>query len=205
MRLQWIWHHLLVVLVAEKTVPFTSKRDCKIQFVSEISSHDRMFYLHIDGLRVDNSKSVIIYIFENVSKREQMHTKTLYNLLIYINADADYKKGDFFRPRLYCTPAGTHLLRQHTFCCVLSKCFVKESGIEYCLWSAQWTESQARTSDIVKIWVFISLFVKRCCFIVNVVYCNFLRPIKAASLELEKAMFTVATAVCMLTIITPGR
>ena len=42
-----------------------------------------------------------------------MQTKALYNLLIYI--DADYKKKDFSRLRLYCTPAGTHLLRQHTF------------------------------------------------------------------------------------------
>ena len=112
-RLQWIWHHLLVVLVAEKTVPFTSKRNCKIQFVSEICSHDPMFTLHIDGLHVDNRKSVIIFFFEKVSEREHMHTKTLYNLLIYI--DADYKKDIFLRLRLYCTPAGTHLLRQHTF------------------------------------------------------------------------------------------
>ena len=51
--------------------------------------------------------------FKKVSKREQMQTITMYNLLIYINAD--YKKDDFSRLRLYCTPAGTHLLRQHTF------------------------------------------------------------------------------------------
>ena len=130
-RLQWIWHHLLVVLVAEKTLPFTSKRDCNKQFVSEISSHDPMFTLHIAGLRVDNSKRVIIYFFEKVRKREQTHTKTLYNLLIYI--DADYKKDGFLRLRLYCTPSGTHLLCQHTFCCVLSIDFVKKSGIECCL------------------------------------------------------------------------
>ena len=42
-----------------------------------------------------------------------MQTKTLYNLLIYINAD--YKKDEFSSLRLYCTPVGTHLLRQHTF------------------------------------------------------------------------------------------
>ena len=112
-RLQWIWHHLLAVLVAEKTVVFTNKRVCKIQLVSEICNHDPMFTLNIAGLRVDNSKSVIIYFFEKVSEREQMHTKTLYNLLFYI--DADYKKDDFLRLRLYCTPAGTHLLRQHMF------------------------------------------------------------------------------------------
>ena len=52
-------------------------------------------------------------IFEKVSKREQMQTKTLYNLLIYI--DADYKKDDFSRLRLFCTPAGIQLLRQRTF------------------------------------------------------------------------------------------
>ena len=66
-----------------------------------------MFTLHIAGLRVDKSKSVIIYFFEKV--REQMQRKTLYNLLIYI--DADYQKDEFSRLRLYCTPAGTHLLR----------------------------------------------------------------------------------------------
>ena len=41
-------------------------------------------------------------------------------------------------------------------------------------------------------------------FIDNVVYCNILRSMKAAFLEIEKAMFTVATAVRMLTIITRG-
>ena len=81
--------------------------------MSEISNHDPMFTLHIAGLRVDKSKSVIIYFFEKVSMREQMHTKTLYNLVIYI--DADYQKEDFSRLRLYCTPAGAHLLCQHTF------------------------------------------------------------------------------------------
>ena len=43
-----------------------------------------------------------------------MQTETLFNLLIYI--DADYKKDDFSSLRLlYCTPAGTHLLQQRTF------------------------------------------------------------------------------------------
>ena len=42
-----------------------------------------------------------------------MQTKSLYNQHIYI--DADYKKDDFSRLRLYRMPAGTHLLRQHTF------------------------------------------------------------------------------------------
>ena len=81
--------------------------------MSEICNHDAMFTLHIAGLRVDKSKSVIIYFFEKVSKREQLHTKSLYNLLIYI--DADYQKDDFSRLCLYCTPAVTRLLRQHTF------------------------------------------------------------------------------------------
>ena len=53
------------------------------------------------------------FIFEKICQREQMQAKTLYNLLIYINAD--YKKDDFSRLRLYCTPASTRLLRQHTF------------------------------------------------------------------------------------------
>ena len=52
-----------------------------------------------------------------------MQTKTLYNLLIYI--DADYKKDDFSRLGLYCTPAGTHLLRQHTFAAYYQKILLK--------------------------------------------------------------------------------
>ena len=51
---------MLVVLVVEKTVPFTSKRVCKLKFMSEILNHDPMLILHVAGLRVDNSKSVII-------------------------------------------------------------------------------------------------------------------------------------------------
>ena len=42
-----------------------------------------------------------------------MFTKALYNRHIYI--DADYRKDEFSRLRLYCTPAGTHLLFQHMF------------------------------------------------------------------------------------------
>ena len=42
-----------------------------------------------------------------------MQTKTINNLHIYI--DLDYKKDKFSRLCLYCAPAGTDLLRQHTF------------------------------------------------------------------------------------------
>ena len=42
-----------------------------------------------------------------------MLSKTLYDQHIYI--DADNKKNDFSRPRLYFTPAGTHLLYQNVF------------------------------------------------------------------------------------------
>ena len=41
-------------------------------------------------------------------------------------------------------------------------------------------------------------------FIDNFVFCNLLRSVKAALLELEKAMSTDATHVAMFTIITPG-
>ena len=51
-----------------------------------------------------------------------MQTKTLYNLLIYINAD--YKKDDFSRLRLYCTPARTHLLRHQTFAAYYQNIFL---------------------------------------------------------------------------------
>ena len=56
-----------------------------------------------------------------------MQTKTLYNLLIYL--DADYKKDDFSSLHLYCTPAGTHLLRQHTFTAFYRKIFSKSPGL----------------------------------------------------------------------------
>ena len=141
------------------------------------------------------------YILEKISKREQMQTKTLYNLLIYM--DADYKKDDFSRLHLYCTPAGTNLLRQHV-CCLLSIYFVEKSRIECCLWSPQCTETQARMSDIVKSGIFNLLNVQCWSFVGNVVYCNILRSIRAAFFEVENAMFTVATAVRLFTVITPG-
>ena len=56
----------IVVLVVEKTLPLTSKRVCKIQFMSEICNHDPMFTLEISGLRVDISKSVIIKSWNKV-------------------------------------------------------------------------------------------------------------------------------------------
>ena len=59
---------------------------------------------------------------------------------------------------------------------------------------------------IVRLKVLIC-YVNRCLqsFIDNVVFCNTLRSIKAAFLELEKAMYTIATPVPMFTIITPCR
>ena len=60
MKLNRYWHHLLVVLVVEKTLLFTHKRVCKTHFIWEIGNHDPMFTLHIAGLRADNSKSVIV-------------------------------------------------------------------------------------------------------------------------------------------------
>ena len=60
-----------------------------------------------------------------------MQTRTLYNLLIYSNAD--YKKDNFSRLPLYCTPAGNHLLRQHTFAAYYQNILLKKYGIECCL------------------------------------------------------------------------
>ena len=56
-----------------------------------------------------------------------MQTKTLYNLHTYV--DAVYKKDNFSRLRLYCTPAGTHLLRQHTFAAYYQKTLLKSPGL----------------------------------------------------------------------------
>ena len=56
-----------------------------------------------------------------------MQTKIFYNLLIYF--DADHKKDDFSRLHLYCTPAGTLLLRQHTFAAYYHKILLKRPGL----------------------------------------------------------------------------
>ena len=89
-------------------------------------------------------------------------------------------------------------------CNVFSIDFVEKSRFECCFWSAQCIETKARTSDNVKTWIFTSLNVQWWNIIDNVVFCNILRSIKAAFLELEKAIFTVGNAVRMLTIITPS-
>ena len=60
LRLYGHWYQLLVVLVVEKTVRLTSKRVCKIQFISEKCDRDPMFNLQIAGLPVDSSKGVTV-------------------------------------------------------------------------------------------------------------------------------------------------
>ena len=57
MGLQWIWHHVFILLL-EETVLFTTKRVCKIQFLTNVCNHYPMFTLHIAGLRVYNGKIV---------------------------------------------------------------------------------------------------------------------------------------------------
>ena len=52
-----------------------------------------------------------------------MQTKTLYNMHIYF--DADFKNDDFSRLRLHCTPAGTHLLLQHTIAAYYQKILLR--------------------------------------------------------------------------------
>ena len=94
----------------------------------------------------------IDFIFEKVSQGEQMQTKTWYNLLIYINAD--YKKDDFSSLHLYCTPAGTHLLRQHTFAAYYQYVLLKRPGFSV-VSDPRSVPRQARPSDNVKTWVFI--------------------------------------------------
>ena len=57
-----------------------------------------------------------------------MQTITLYNLHPY--TDSDYKKDNFSRLRLFCTPAGTHVLRQHTFAAYYQKILLKIPGLK---------------------------------------------------------------------------
>ena len=89
-------------------------------------------------------------------------------------------------------------------CNVLSIDFVRKSEFDSCFWSAQCIETQARTSDNPKTWIFISLNVQWWSFLDKVVYCNTLRSIEAASLELKKAMLTGSILVLMFNTITPG-
>ena len=56
-----------------------------------------------------------------------MPAKTLCNLNIYI--DAEYKKEDFSRLRLYRTPAVIHLLCQHTFATYYQLILYKSPGL----------------------------------------------------------------------------
>ena len=56
-----------------------------------------------------------------------MQTKTLYNLLI--SFDSDYKKDNFSRLCLYCTPACTHFLRQQTFAAYYQFILLKNPGL----------------------------------------------------------------------------
>ena len=67
------------------------------------------------------------FVSEKVKKRERMQTKTLYKMLIYINAD--YKKDDFSRLRLYCTSSGNHWLRHHTFEAYYKYMLLKSPGL----------------------------------------------------------------------------
>ena len=56
-----------------------------------------------------------------------MLSETWYNLHIYI--DADYKKPDFSRLRLYCTRAGTHLSCSYTFATYYQEILSKSPGL----------------------------------------------------------------------------
>ena len=125
---------------------------------------------------------------------------------MYIYTDADYKIWLFTPTPVLCPCMYSFAMSTHV-CNVFSKDFFYKfpvSRFECCFWSSHCTETQARTSDNVKTWVFISLNVKWWSFIDNVVYCNILRSIIAPLHDLEKAMFTGSTLVPMFTIIIPG-
>ena len=56
-----------------------------------------------------------------------MQTKTMFNLHNYV--DTDFERHDFSRLCLYCTPAGTHLLCQHTFATYYQKILLKSPSL----------------------------------------------------------------------------
>ena len=92
------------------------------------------------------------------------------------------------------------MLRQHTFAAYYQYILLKSpvlsvvSDLRNVLSHKQGRLTIMETL-IVQLWSFTD----------NFVHCNTLRSNKTAFLELEKAMFTVTTAVRMLAIITPGR
>ena len=114
------------------------------------------------------------------------------------------KRSNFTPASLLCACRYSFAMPTHA-CNVLLTEFAKKSGFECCLSSAQCIERQARTSDDGETWVFTPLNIKLRSLIDKIVYYNKSRSIKVAILELEKAMYTVATPVLMFTFITPGR
>ena len=63
--------------------------------------------------------------------------------------------------------ACAYFVRLQVLICYINTClqrmidsFCKKSGFECCFWSAHFIETQARTSDNVKTWVFFSVIVK---------------------------------------------
>ena len=56
-----------------------------------------------------------------------MFSKKMCNLHIY--TDGDDRNHDLLRLRLYCTPASTHLLCQHTFATYYQKILFKNPGL----------------------------------------------------------------------------
>ena len=115
------------------------------------------------------------------------------------------QKTWFFTPVLVLYVCKYWFAKSTHVCNLLLIDFDKKAGFECCFWSTQCIDTQARMSYNVKTGVFISLKIQRWSFIDNVVYCNNWHSIKAAFLELEKAMFTGgAILVPMFTIITPG-
>ena len=59
MGVLWFWQHLFILLF-EETALFTTKKVCKIQFLTRVCNHYPMLTLHITGLIVYNGKSVIV-------------------------------------------------------------------------------------------------------------------------------------------------
>ena len=54
MGLQWLWHHMLVLLLEETRL---TERVCKRQFETRVAKHYPMLTLHFAGLRIYNGKS----------------------------------------------------------------------------------------------------------------------------------------------------
>ena len=69
MRLQWLWHHLLVLPLGKF---WLTGRISKMQFATRICYHYPMLILHIAGLRIYNGEIIFVKCWIKVRRKRTM-------------------------------------------------------------------------------------------------------------------------------------